>query len=73
MEITEALISRTELARRLNLTRDTLLRWAKIGHGPTPVKLSKGCVRYRPSEVKDFLESGTGDTSNTQQPTGERK
>ncbi len=61
MEITEALISRTELARRLNLTRDTLLRWAKIGHGPTPVKLSPGCIRYRPSEVKEFLESRTGE------------
>ncbi len=61
METTEAMISRTELARRLGLTRDTLLRWAKIGHGPTPVKLSQGCIRYRPDEVREFLESRTGE------------
>ena len=58
METTEALISRTELARQLGITRDTLLRWAKIGHGPNPVKLSRGCIRYRPSEVRAFLEGG---------------
>ena len=60
MENVEALISRTELARRLGVTRDTLLRWAKIGHGPVPVKLSRGCIRYRPSEIREFLESRTG-------------
>jgi predicted DNA-binding transcriptional regulator AlpA len=63
METTEALISRTELARQLGLTRDTLLRWARIGHGPTPVKLSPGCIRYRPSEIREFLESRTGESA----------
>ena len=58
---TEAMISRTELARRLNLTRDTLLRWAKIGHGPQPHKLSPGCIRYRPEEVRAFLDGSTGE------------
>ncbi len=61
MENVEALISRTELARRLGVTRDTLARWAKIGHGPKPVKLSPGCIRYRPSEVRAFLESRTAE------------
>jgi predicted DNA-binding transcriptional regulator AlpA len=61
MERTEALISRTELARQLGITRDTLLRWAKLGHGPTPVKLSRGSIRYRPSEVREFLDSRTGE------------
>ena len=58
METPEILISRTALAKQLGLTRDTLRRWARIGHGPTPVKLSKGCIRYRPSEVQSFLKSG---------------
>ena len=58
---TEAMISRSELARRLSLTRDTLARWAKIGHGPKPVKLSRGCIRYRADEVRAFLESRTGE------------
>ena len=57
----EALVSRTELARQLGITRDTLARWAKIGHGPKPVKLSRGCIRYRPSEVREFLDSRTGE------------
>ena len=57
----EALVSRTELARQLGITRDTLARWAKVGHGPTPVKLSRGCIRYRPSEIREFLESRTGE------------
>jgi predicted DNA-binding transcriptional regulator AlpA len=57
MVASEILISRTQLARQLGLTRDTLRRWARIGHGPTPVKLSRGCVRYRPSDVRAFLDS----------------
>ena len=61
METPEILISRKALAQQLGLTRDTLRRWAKIGHGPTPVKLSRGCIRYRPDEVREFLESRTGE------------
>ncbi len=63
MDAIEALISRTELARQLGITRDTLARWAKLGHGPTPVKLSRGSIRYRPSEVREFLESRTGESA----------
>ncbi len=57
----EALVSRTELARQLGITRDTLARWAKVGHGPTPVKLSPGCIRYRAKEIRAFLDSRTGE------------
>lgn len=49
-----ALLSRREVSQRLAVHPDTLIRWTKNGRLPS-VKLSARCVRYRESEVEDFL------------------
>ena len=54
MEDIEGLIDRTELADKLSVSTDTLLRWSKDGYGPTPVRLG-GRVRYRAADVSAFV------------------
>ncbi len=48
-------ITRAELARELNVTQDTLARWAAAGIGPPLVKVGRR-VLYRRSAVREWLE-----------------
>ena len=48
-------ITRAELARELNVTQDTLARWAAAGIGPPLVKVGRR-VLYRRSTVREWLE-----------------
>ena len=61
---TEGLMTRTQLAERLSVSTDTLFKWARLGYGPTPVRLG-GRVRYREGEVLEFMAGLT-----TAEPAG---
>lgn len=51
----KSLVSRKQLAEYLNRSPRTLVRWAKEGFGPTPIKV-KGTVFYDENEVDEFLD-----------------
>lgn len=64
--MTEKLLTPTELAERLGVTRQTIYRWANENHLPYheigPFKRK----RFRESEVKEWYEGGH---STEKQPT----
>lgn len=51
------MVTPAELAARANVSRSTVKRWRFDGVGPEPVKLSARTVRYRRSDVEQFLEA----------------
>jgi predicted site-specific integrase-resolvase len=58
--MTEKLVSRQELAEQFKVTVPTIRRSQKQGK-LVPVRLSAGVVRYRLSQVEQFLaEAGKG-------------
>lgn len=54
----EALLNETEAANLLRVSLMTVRRWRRQGTGPIFRKLGRS-VRYRPSDVADFI-AGTG-------------
>jgi predicted DNA-binding transcriptional regulator AlpA len=55
------LLPPAEVARRWDVSRSTLRRWAKAGIGPRPVRLTDGTVRYSLAEVEAFEAALAGD------------
>jgi predicted DNA-binding transcriptional regulator AlpA len=64
--ITEAeLLTVEEAARRIGLSPWTLRKWRSLGQGPKYVRLVGrfGSVRYRASDLDDFIRSAVVDPS----------
>lgn len=53
------LLNRSEAARLLGLSPQTLAVWAVEGKGPRFVKLGAGRVRYHPDELSRFIRDNT--------------
>lgn len=56
MSYMQTYISDRQACERYNINRVTLWRWARTGTFPRPVKLSKGCTRWRLSDVEAWEE-----------------
>jgi hypothetical protein len=54
---TERLMTTAEVARWLNVKEGTLRYWRHTHRGPRSLTLAGG-VRYRPSDIEEWLESG---------------
>jgi predicted DNA-binding transcriptional regulator AlpA len=50
------LITRRAVAERTTVSVDTLVRWARQGIGPKPIKLGPRRVGYSAAEVEKWLE-----------------
>lgn len=55
----DELLPRDETARILTVGVRTLERWAKAGIGPRSIKVGPRAVRYRRSEVSEWLDAQT--------------
>ena len=55
MDTTDTLLTTNEVSRRLRVSREKLRRWRREGDGPPFVKIGPRTVRYRASEVEQFL------------------
>lgn len=55
----QQLMTTRELAAKLGVTPNTLAIWRFRGMGPKWVRLGTRIVRYRPSDVDEFLRDGT--------------
>ena len=51
------LLTETEVAKRLGVTKRCLQTWRYRGGGPRFVKISDRCIRYRPDDVGEFVET----------------
>ncbi|MTH77165.1 helix-turn-helix transcriptional regulator [Paracoccus aestuariivivens] len=41
-----------QVARRLNVSTDSIYRWKRNGDFPTAVKIGPGCTRWRLSDIE---------------------
>ncbi len=53
----ETLLNESEASTLLGLTRRALQSWRQKGLGPNYIKISSRCIRYRKSDIKEWLES----------------
>lgn len=40
-----------QLAKRFGVDRTTIWRWVRLNEFPQPVRLSKGCTRWREEDI----------------------
>lgn len=53
-----SLLTVKDVAERLNVSADSVRRWARTGVGPQPVRLGQRAIRYRPEDVDAWVERG---------------
>lgn len=49
------LLTAAEYRRLARNSKSTIARWRRDGIGPQPIKVGPRAIRYRASEVKEFL------------------
>ena len=59
MTNTEPLVTQEEVAEYLSVSTRTLEHWRRVNLGPPYVKLGTRIVRYRISEIQNWLASTT--------------
>ncbi len=52
-----------EVAEDLGLTENALAIWRHRGEGPKYIKISRRAVRYRESDIQEWLEMGVIETN----------
>jgi len=52
---TPELLTAKEFGRRARVSKRTVIRWRNAGVGPTPIRIGPRAIRYRASEVAEFL------------------
>ena len=50
------LLNRKDAARILTVSESTMRRWARLGHGPKPVRLTAHTVVYRGEDIAAFVD-----------------
>ena len=53
----ENLLNERDVARITGLSLATIRRWRLFGKGPRFIKVSGSAVRYRPADVKAYLDT----------------
>lgn len=54
---TERLMNVKEVAKLLNISPGTLYHWVSERKGPPCVRISSRCVRWRPSDVRVWIDA----------------
>lgn len=68
----DRLLTARELADRLGVNRETVLRWYRRGELPA-IKLPGGAIRFRESEIEDRLQEwATTARGSATHPAGRR-
>lgn len=65
------LYSPRDLSEKLGVAKATLSAWRREQRGPTFVRLTKRCIRYRSSDVEAFLASGGIDAQRKSATSGD--
>ena len=56
------LIKNDEAAKMLDISPAVLVQWRCAERGPRYIKLSGRYIRYRPEDVKEFIDAGIIET-----------
>ena len=62
--MSDHLVTRREVEERFGMSRSTIYRQMRAGNFPEPIKVSPKAVRWRESELEEWLATrprGTGD------------
>jgi prophage regulatory protein len=54
--MSDALLTVKEVMARVRLSRPTIYRWMKTGKFPSARVLAPSCVRWRESEITNWIE-----------------
>ena len=57
IDLGEELITATEIAHMLRVSRRTVDRLVQAGHLPRPIKFNRKLARWRASDIRKFLAS----------------
>ena len=63
------LLTRQQVEKILKVRRSTIYKWLRLGMLIQPIKMSSGCVRWRKSELEDWIDSrpkATGEIDRAQ-------
>jgi len=55
-------MSSTEVADTLGVCLRTVLRWSNDGRMPAPVRMGRRFVRYRRTEIQEWIDNGFPDS-----------
>ena len=58
------LVNEAEAARRLGLKPRGLQGLRQSGRGPKFVRISRGCIRYRPEDLDDWISERLADSTS---------
>ena len=51
------LLTRQQVEKILGIRRSTIYKLMRQGKLPTPITISRGCVRWKKSELEDWINS----------------
>lgn len=54
----DEMLTTSQVCERAKVTRQTLARWCRAGLCPAPKKLGKRTLRFRKSDIDNWLSSG---------------
>ena len=57
IEALDTMLTVDDLAGILSVGRRTIWRWATEGRIPNPIKISERCIRWKASEIQEYLDS----------------
>jgi predicted site-specific integrase-resolvase len=57
--MTDKLLTPQDVAERLQIKVDTLNKWRYLQKGLTFVRIADGVIRYKESDVHDFIKKNT--------------
>ncbi|MFT9016446.1 MAG: AlpA family phage regulatory protein [Acetobacter sp.] len=56
MTNTDRMMTRKEVEQMINIKCTTIYRWMQEGTFPSPVRFSSRCVRWRESDVRNWVD-----------------
>ena len=62
------LLTRQQVEKILKVRRSTIYKWLRLGMLIQPIKMSSGCVRWRKSELEDWIDSRPKATGEIDRP-----
>jgi predicted DNA-binding transcriptional regulator AlpA len=68
--LTQSLVNENVAAKYLGLSPRTLQNWRVRGGGPLFVRISNRSIRYRPSDIQDWIEERIRRSTSDPGPEG---
>ena len=62
------LLTRQQVEKILGIRRATIYKWLRQGKLIEPIQISPGCVRWRKSELEDWINSRPKATGEVDRP-----